>query len=215
MSVKVERDDPKDPASNVWFTAQSDDRAELGAYIPANARDDDPSLSVFWCGDTSRSTFWAAVDQTEKLLFDKDGPVRVTLYAFGPLKEQLGPITLKSSDHPGLVDYLDKKSPVGCFSAYRAELEGTEGHIILWANVVDLDLRGLENGGDNIGICTSPKLFNGPARGLIEETIEKTRQGKRPTTRVLGRATVSGLLNEIAKEVNQTIHPSALGNTRH
>jgi hypothetical protein len=93
MTVKVEREDQKDPASNVWLTALSDGKAELGAYIPANARPDESSLSVFWCGDTSLSRFRKAVERTERLFLDKGGYVLTTLFGYGPSKKVVGPIT--------------------------------------------------------------------------------------------------------------------------
>lgn len=212
MTVRVEREDLRNPASNVWFTALSDGRAELGAYIPANARRSDATLSVFWCGDTSRSRFRNAVERAEKLFLKNGGYVQGTLSAYGLWKEVRGPITRKvntkdsSSSDPGIGKYLTEVDPLGWCSAYRAEFEGTGGKVILWANVIDADTGELEDEGDNIGICTSPELFDGPARTLFIETIQETRLETRPATRVLSRKTVSRLLSEISKEV-ESISP--------
>jgi hypothetical protein len=208
VTVKVEREDPTDPASNVWLTAFSaDGRAELGAYIPANARRDDPSLSVFWCGDTSRSSFRKAVERTEHFFLDKGGYVLSTLLGYGPSKTVVGPITRIQSSDPSLGECLTDTNPLGRFSAYRAEFYGAGEQVILWANVVEADTGELEENGDNIGICTSPTLFDGLARTLIVDTIEETRGGSRPATRALGREIVSGLLTEIAEKVHQTVDP--------
>jgi hypothetical protein len=207
MTVKVEWEDRTDPASNVWFTALAGERAELGAHIPANARRSDAILSVFWCGDTSRTRFRNAVERTEKFFLRNGGYVEGTLSAYGLWKAIEGPITRKanatdqSSSDPGLGVYLTEVNPLGWCSAYRAEFQGTGGKLILWANVVDADTGKLEEEGDNIGICTSPALFDGAARTLFVETIEETRQGTRPATRVLSHETVGRLLGEISEKV--------------
>ena len=204
MTVKVEREDPNDPTSELWLTVLSDGKPELGAHIPANARrdDHDPSLTVFWCGDTSRSRFRNAVERTEKLFLARGGYVG-TLFAFGgQTEEEIGPIKHEAqanSSDAGLGEYLSETNPLGWFSAYRAEFEGNEGQVKLWANVADAEVRRLDEGGENIGVCTSPALFYGAARSLIADTIEDTRK--------LSRKVVEGLLGEIAENV--PIAPSA------
>jgi hypothetical protein len=61
MTVKVERP----TVSDVWITALWQGKAELGAYLPATARANEPTLTLFWCGETSRLRFRDAVQRTD------------------------------------------------------------------------------------------------------------------------------------------------------
>jgi hypothetical protein len=217
MTVKREKEEQKEAPDNVWFTAFSEEgKPELGAYIPANARRSDPSLSVFWCGDTSRSQFRNAIERAERLFLTSNGMVLGTLVAYGPTKKIFGPFTRfadsanGSSSDPGLGECLIDENPLSRFSAYRAEFFGAGEQVILWANVVETDTGELEDGGDNIGICTSPALFDGSVRTLVVDTIVETRQGTRPATRPLGREVVDELLKKIADEV-QSVSPDLKG----
>jgi hypothetical protein len=204
MAVKVE----KPTVSDVWITVFWQGKAELGAYSPATTRANDPSLTVFWCGETSRLRFRNAVERTARLFLEKDGYVQETLVGYGASREVIGPIRLdaKSQLRPGLEGCLsDDKSPVAQSSAYRAELEGTQGHVIIWANVAETVACELDQGGENIGICMSPAMFGGPARTLVADMIEETRLGAQPATRRLGHEVVDGLLDEIAEAVKKNV----------
>jgi hypothetical protein len=126
MAVKVERP----TVSDVWVTALWEGKAELAAHMLAPTGANDPCLTVFWCGDTSRPRFANAVERVERLFLEK-GSVQETLIAFGRTREVIGPIkrgAVGGSSSFGLDGYLsDDKSAIAQSSAYRAEFEGSQG----------------------------------------------------------------------------------------
>ena len=85
-----------------------------------------------------------------------------------------------------------KSSALNGLDAYRAELEGPAGKVVIWANVTAAGYSvELKDGGENIGLCVTPALFDGPARPFIASAIRRTMN--------LGTETVARLLDEISE----------------
>jgi hypothetical protein len=168
--------------SGRWLLAEADGKPQLGAYMPASG---EPNLTVYWRGRVAEDVLGHIVRDAEAVLAKTGGDVQGTLIAYGKLRKSVGPT------HDGLSHYLAQPSHLCGFDAYRAELEGHAGKVIIWANVKDTSSIELKEGGENIGLCVTPALFDGPVRAVIETAIHKTMG--------LATKTTSGLLEEISK----------------
>jgi HSP20 family protein len=166
---------------DVWLTADAEGKPQLGAYISAS---DEANLTVYWHGHAAMAQLCHIVEDAEGVLAKEGGKVQGTLIAYGKRREQVGPTS-------GLSTYLAPSSTLRGFDAYRAELEGRAGKVVIWANVAAESLFELKDGGENIGLCVTPTLFNGAARPVIERAIQSTMS--------LGVQTISQLLNEVSR----------------
>jgi hypothetical protein len=171
MKITVENDPS---TADLWLTGRTRGKVVLGAQVP---HDRGSQLALFWRGYMPPRQMQHIIYEVENLFSKGTGQyVLGTLYAYGSSKRVVGPVT------NGLHEYLSDKSPLGHCEAYRAEFVGNTGNLILWANVKEgADLQSLDDAGDNIGIATSLTLFDGIARPIIAETIEKTKEVKHET----------------------------------
>jgi hypothetical protein len=192
MTVQI----AKDPGNgDVWLTAKMEGKAQLGAFVSGSSASGDPTLTIYWRGYVQRSSLTDALTEAETFLKKRAGKIHARLIAFGPEKKvfDLGVGT-------GIGTLLREESPVAHYAAFRAELEGGDDKLILWANVKEADYRGLD-AGDNIGICTSRSLFQDSVWGLFLHTLQATRKD-------LGPETMSYLLGEIATALKDVQFPS-------
>lgn len=173
--------DPVD--SGFWFLATDKGKPQLGAYMPSS-RDD---LAIFWRGDVAPQELGSIVEQAERMLKNNGGEVAGTLFAFGQKDDQVGPFPY------GLSEYLLRPSSLSGFDAYRAELTGRAGKVVVWANVNEPGQIAFEDGGDNIGLNVPPALFDGPARPVLSKAIKRTMS--------LGEDTIKDLLDQISRSM--------------
>jgi hypothetical protein len=184
MAISIVRDPD---SSDLWLLASADGKPQLGAYMPGSG---EINLTVYWNGQTAALLLANIIAEAESTLRELTD-VRGTLIAYGKKRVHVGPAYSASS-------LLKDKFLTG-FDAYRAELESGIGKVIIWANVsaneAPRSQDGEENGdkGENIGICVTPPLFDGPMRPVYEHAILKTRDMKSQT--------VVELLNEISNGI--------------
>jgi hypothetical protein len=172
----------RDPVNHdYWLTAPVSEKSQLGAYMPGRG---DVDVTVYWRGDLEIAKLQQVINRAEKAFLEKGGKVQGTLFAYGNKQASAGP----TSD--GLSGYLAPSSPLHGFAAYRAELEGDLGRMIIWANVADHSAREVKDGGENIGLCVRRSLFDGFARPVIASAILETMTASPDT--------IYGLLNEIS-----------------
>jgi hypothetical protein len=151
---------------DIWVAAEWDGEHQMGAYRPAVPRAS--ALTVFWHAMVSREQFRSIVGGAEDL-FQNVGRYEASVTAFGPTREPVGPIS------SGVTDHLAPTSPLGEYDAYRVEIKGAAGEMIVWANLANSKGEESASTVDNIGISADPKLFTGPARALIASAISQTK----------------------------------------
>jgi hypothetical protein len=160
-----------------WFEAKTGDEPMLGAYIPES----DDELTIYWVGTPRSSHIRIIIGQVEKMLQENGGGFQGTLFAYDTTKEVIGPV------FQGLSDCLAPDSKLSEFAAYRAELTGQAGKVVVWANIRNGTGMDLARGG-NIGIGVSHGLFDGPARPVLIGAIQSTTSlGDNITKYLLGQ----------------------------
>jgi hypothetical protein len=158
----------EDPvSSDRWLMAEAEGKPQLGAYLPES---DEPMLTVYWRGAVKVTELSHIIDEAQWALGARGDTVEGVLIAYGNTRESRGPTQYKVSA------YLDSSSSsnLSGFDAYRAELNGIAGSIVIWANVTGRDAADLRNGGENIGLCITPSLFDGVGRPVVANAIGRT-----------------------------------------
>jgi hypothetical protein len=179
MSVTVETEPHN---SDRWLTAwDRDNKAKLGAYMPGSA---ERALTVYWRGNVPAKKFFDVIETAQQELGTLRDPVPVTLIGYGKTREHVGPTK-------DLSQYRAPSSAFANFDAYRAELEGGPGRMVIWANVTSGPPLDFKQGNENIGVCATPAFFDGQNRQFIVSAILETTS--------LGKQTVIRLLDEISK----------------
>jgi hypothetical protein len=153
-----------------WFTASVEGRPQLGAYVSKDPKSE--KITIFWQGQLAAPKIKVTIEEVEQLY---GGKGQATFVTFVPQPETFGPVSLSKP--------IDVTSTLGRSQAYRADFSGHLGDVTLWASFMVNSDRGLENGGENIGICLTPNLLlgddnstsvNGLARYVIEQAIGRT-----------------------------------------
>jgi hypothetical protein len=183
MKVVVE----KDPSTaDLWLIGRSVGHAVLGLQLPHG---DSSTLALTWRGYMPRRQVQQLLYQVQNAFSKASGQYMLgRLYGYGTSKKVVGPVA------NGLYEYLSEAAPFGNYDAYRAEFWGSSGRLTFWANVKEgAGTQNLDEAIDNIGVSTSLTLFEGQARPLIAEAIEKTKEIKRQTV----LSWLAGLSNEI------------------
>jgi hypothetical protein len=157
-----------------WLVSESEGQApRLGAQLGGKAASE---LTVYWSGKVARSDMFEIIDRAAKILESTRAPVRGKFIAYGKdmrAEFKFEDHELKPPTGDSVVKFKDK-SPLKTFEACRAELTGSPGTVVVWANVTGHTRGGLDKGGENIGVSVPTDLFDNAARSVIKYAIERT-----------------------------------------
>jgi hypothetical protein len=183
-----------------WLVSEAEGRAPtLGVQLGKPHSD----LTVYWSSKVTRSQMFAIIREAAEAMSRNRTPVRGKFVAYG--KDMRAVYTLKDNKYESSPDGTLVKSkdvpPLETFDACRAELTGSSGTVVVWANVNGPVRAGLDHGGENIGVSVPPDFFDGAGRSLISHAIEITME-LRPNA-------ISALLDKFSESLLHKRRPAA------
>ena len=149
-----------------WVTAKLDGSAVIGAHLSPEG-ETHSALTVFWHGSNIRRGLESTIRDAEKLLMLLGAHPTGRIYSYGDED-------IDSESSQSELSAMFVNDSFSNQDAFRIEIESEHGEIILWANVTDDDPRSLDEGGENIGICIPPAMFNLALTKLITPAIART-----------------------------------------
>ncbi len=178
-----------------WLVSESEGLAPaLGAQLGGKTSSE---LSVYWSGKVAREAMLEIVGRAAEMLESNVVPVHGKFIAYAKnmrAEYQIEDHQLKPSPENSVIKATEKdKSPLEMFDACRAELTGSPGTVVVWANVTGHTRGGLDKGGENIGLSVPSDIFDSDARPVIEYAIVRTMG--------LRESAISTLLDKFSKDL--------------
>jgi len=159
-----------------WLVSESDGQApKLGLQVGGETGSE---LTVCWSGDVQRADMWPIIGRVAKMLAAGFVAPHGKFVAYG--KDMRAEFKIEDGQiKPPDQSLLSKlwplaKNPLDTFDACRAEVTGSQGTVVVWANVTGHTRGGLDKGGENIGVSVPIILFADAAQSVITYAIEQT-----------------------------------------